>query len=142
MMNPERIQLLLAQVVMALGALMTHYIMHPPHHGITYFWGTFFPAIDLVLVSMLFLSKKTAVWGLLLNSFLAFFGIIMMTDLIVVGAINGWIKTDFRDSPLRWLMESMFPNVMMAVADFLIGLVLYKLTISDRSPEKQPVLTK
>ena len=89
MMNPDRTQLWLAQVVMALAAVMTHYIMHPPHHGITYFWGTFFPAIDLLLVSMLFLSKKTAVWGLLLNSFLAFFGIIMMTDLIVVGAING-----------------------------------------------------
>lgn len=142
MMNPERTQLWLAQVVMALGAVMTHYIMHPPHHGVTYFWGTFFPAIDLILVSALFLSRKTAVWGLLLNSFLAFFGIIMMTDLIVVGAINGWIKTDFWDNPLRWLMESMFPNVMMALADFLIGLVLYKLTINDRSQGKQHELSK
>jgi len=87
-MRPERMQLWLAQVAMALGAVMTHYIMHPPHHGVTYFWGTFFPAMDLLLVSALFLSKRTAVWGLLFNSFLAFFGIIMMTDLIVVGALN------------------------------------------------------
>ena len=117
---------------MALGAVMTHYIMHPPNHGVTYFWGTFFPAMDLLLVSALFLSKRTAVWGLLFNSFLAFFGIIMMTDLIVVGALNGWIKTSFWGNPLRWLMESMFPNVMLAAADFFVGLALYKLTISEQ----------
>lgn len=131
-MSPERMQLWLAQVAMALGGVMTHYILHPPHHGITYFWGTFFPAMDLFLVSALFLSKRTAVWGLLFNSFLAFFGIIMMTDLIVVGALNGWIKTSFWGNPLRWLMESMFPNVMLAAADFFVGLALYKLTISQQ----------
>ncbi|MDD3471279.1 MAG: hypothetical protein PHS86_00705 [Syntrophaceae bacterium] len=124
-------QLLLAQIVMALGAAMTHYILHPPHHGITYFWGTFFPAVDLFLVSALYLSRRTAIWGLLLNSFLAFFGIIMMTDLIIIGAISGWIKTDFWQQPLRWLMESMFPNVMIALADFLVGLALYKITMTD-----------
>lgn len=130
-MKPERMQLLLAQIVMALGAAMTHYILHPPHHGITYFWGTFFPAVDLFLVSALYLSRRTAIWGLLLNSFLAFFGIIMMTDLIIIGAISGWIKTDFWQQPLRWLMESMFPNVMIALADFLVGLALYKITMTD-----------
>ena len=132
MMSPHRTQLWLAQVTMALGAVMIHYIMHPPHHGITYVWGTLFPAIDLFLVSALFLSRRTAVWGLLLNSFLAFFGIIMMTDLIVVGALQGWIKTSFWDNPLRWLMESMLPNVLLAVADFFVGLVLYQLTITER----------
>ncbi len=132
-MSPQRMHLWIAQVAMALGAVMTHYIMHPPHHGITYFWGTAFPAMDLCLVSGLFLSTRTAVWGMLLNSFLAFFGIIMMTDLIVVAALQGWIKTSFWDSPLRWLMESMFPNVMMAVADFFVGLGLYKVTITERT---------
>ena len=132
MMSPHRTQLWLAQLTMALGAVMIHYIMHPPHHGITYVWGTLFPAIDLFLVSALFLSRRTAVWGLLLNSFLAFFGIIMMTDLIVVGALQGWIKTSFWDNPLRWLMESMLPNVLLAVADFFVGLVLYQLTITER----------
>lgn len=73
MMNPERIQLLLAQVVMALVALMTHYIMHPPHHGMTYFCGTFFPAIDLVQVSMLFLLKKNCCLGSPVKQFSRFF---------------------------------------------------------------------
>ncbi len=55
----------------------------------------------------------------------------MMTDLIIIGAISGWIKTDFWQQPLRWLMESMFPNVMIALADFLVGLALYKITMTD-----------
>lgn len=131
-MGSERIQLLSAQVIMALSAVMTHYIMHPPHHGITYFWGTFFPVVDLLIVSALFMSRQYAVWGLLLNSFLAIFGMIMMTDLIVVGSLRGWLQTSFWDSPLRWLMESMFPNVLIALADFFVGLALYKVTITIR----------
>lgn len=136
MNKPEFIYLWLVQVSMALGAVMTHYILHPPHHGITYFWGTLFPAIDLFLVSSLFLSRSTAVWGLLANSFLAFFGILMMSDLIVVGAMKGWIKTDFFENPLRWIMESMFPNVMMAVADFFVGLALYNISVQSRPAMK------
>jgi hypothetical protein len=118
---------------MALSGLMTHYMMHPPHHGITYFWGSLFPAMDLLIVSPLFLYRGTAVWGLLLNSFLAFFGIIMMSDLIVVGGLQGWIKTVFWENPLRWVMESMFPNVLLAAADYFVGLALYTAVMNQKT---------
>ncbi len=129
-MNEQRIQLWLALVGLAIGAVMLHYRIHPPQGHLTNFWATFFSCLDLFVVSALFLRKSTAVWALLLNSFLAFVGIIMMTDLTIVSAYSGWIKVTFLNNPFQWLVESMIPDIAVLVADFLVGLVLYKLTIT------------
>lgn len=125
-MKDQRIQLWFALVALALGALSLHYRIHPPQQSLTNFWATLFCSIDLVLVSLLFLSKKTAVWGLLLNSFMAFLGIIMMTDLTIVSTLSGGIKASPFREPLSWFVQSMLPDVAIAAADFLVGLALYK----------------
>lgn len=130
-MKEQRIQLWFALVGLALGAIMLHYKLHPPQDNLTHFWATMFCAIDLVLVSILFLYKSTAVWGLLLNSFIAFLGIIMMSDLTIVSTYAGWIKVSPWEQPLQWCLESMLPDIAILAADFLVGLVLYKIIMTQ-----------
>jgi hypothetical protein len=129
-MKEQRIQLWIALVALAVGAVMLHYRLHPPQGHLTNFWATLFSCIDLFVVSALFLRKSTAVWGLLLNSFLAFIGIIMMTDLTIVSVYSGWIKTTFAANPVQWIMQTMIPDISILFADFLVGLALYKLTVA------------
>ncbi len=95
--------------------------------------GYLFCSIDLVLVSILFLFKKTAVWALLLNSFIAFLGIIMMTDLTIVSTYHGWIKVSPLQQPFSWFVQSMFPDIAILIADLMVGLALYKAIMADRS---------
>jgi hypothetical protein len=129
-MNGQRTQLWFALVFLALGALMLHYRIHPPT-DLTHFWATAFCLTDLVLVSILFLSKSTAVWALLLNGFIAFLGIILMSDLSIVSTYAGSIKVSPRDAPFQWLLQTTFPDVAILVADFLVGLALYKVIMSQ-----------
>ncbi|HMK36218.1 MAG TPA: hypothetical protein VK463_14185 [Desulfomonilaceae bacterium] len=130
-MREQRIQLWLALVALAIGATMLHYKLHPPQGHLTNFWATLFCSIDLVVVSILFLFRSTALWGLLLNSFLAFLGIIMMSDLTIVSTYEGWIKVSPRSEPLQWLLESMLPDISILAADFLVGLALYRITLMN-----------
>ena len=125
-MNEQRVQLWVALVGLATGASMLHYRLHPPQESLTDFWATLFCLTDLVLVSVLFLFKSTAVWAVLLNGFLAFLGIIMMSDLTIASTIAGSIKVGPLQNPFSWLIQSMFPDIAILFADFLVGLALYK----------------
>lgn len=133
-MTAHRWQLWVALIGLSLGAFMLHYRIHPPT-AITYFWPSFFAGVDVVLVSILFLFRSTAVWGLLLNSFLAFIGIIMMTDFTIVSTLEGLYKVSPASQPLAWLLASMFPDNCVLFADFMVGLALYKVTMSEPKSE-------
>ncbi len=134
-MKAQRTQLSVALVGLAVGAIMLHIKLHPPLASLTHFWATMFCTIDLVLVSILFLFRSTALWALLMNSFIAFLGIIMMTDLTIVSTVEGWIKVSPREQPLAWLMESMLPDITILIADLFVGMVLYSIII--RPAEKR-----
>jgi len=135
-MNEQRVQLWLALVGLAIAAIIIHYRVHPPQESLTHFWATAFCAVDLVLVSILFLFKSTAVWALLLNSFIAFLGIIMMSDLTIVSTYTGAIKVSPQGAPLQWLIQSMLPDITILVADFLVGLALYNVVIHQPAQSK------
>jgi hypothetical protein len=130
-MSAQRFQLWVALVGLAIGAFLLHFKIHPPQENLTNFWATLFCSLDLVLVSILFLSKNTAVWALLLNSFIAFLGIIMMTDLMIVSQYAGWIKTSPWQQPFQWLKESMVPDIAILVADLMVGLALYRTIMTE-----------
>ena len=130
-MKAQRVQLWIALVGLALGAFMLHYKVHPPLANLTHFWASLFPGIDLVVVSILFLFRSTVVWALLLNTFIAYLGIIMMTDLTIVSTLEGWIKVSPKGEPFAWLLETMLPDILILIADLFVGMALYKITVSS-----------
>jgi len=105
-MGSQRRQLWVALVGLALGAALLHFRIHPPKGGTTYLLANLFAGLDLVAVSILFFFKSTAVWGLLLNSFLAFLGIILMADYSVDATIHGWIKVMPWQNFFGWLLQT------------------------------------
>ncbi len=130
-MIAQRAQLWIALVGLAVGAFMLHYRIHPPQENLTNFWSCLFPGVDLVIVSILFLFRRTVVWALLLNSFIAYLGIIMMTDLTIFSTVEGWIKVSPWEKPFAWLVQTMLPDIVILIADLFVGMALYKITVSS-----------
>ena len=130
-MKAQRMQLWIALVGLAVGAFMVHYRVHPPQASLTNFWASLFAGTDLILVSILFLFRGTAIWALLLNSFIAYMGIILMSDLTIASALKGAIKVSPLGQPFAWLLQSMLPDIVILVADLFVGMALYKITVSS-----------
>lgn len=131
-MTTQRYQLWAALVALAVGATMLHYRIHTPGADPTDLWPNLFSIIDLVLVSALFLFRGTALLGLLLNSFLAYLGIIMMADFSLSATLAGQMKTMPGQNFCAWLLQTTFPDIMILLADFLIGLALYRAILAEK----------
>jgi len=131
-MKSQRYQLWVALVALAVGATMIHFRIHSPWEEFTNLWPNLFSVIDLVLVSTLFLFRPTALLGLLLNSFLAFFGIIMMGDYSLSATLAGHMKVMPGQNFIGWLLLTTFPDIMVALADFLVGLALYRAILAEK----------
>jgi hypothetical protein len=134
-MNPmkgQRLQLWVALVALAVGATLLHYRIHTPGEDPTDLWPNLFSLIDLVLVSALFLFRGTALLGLLLNSFLAFLGIILMADYSLSATLAGQMKVMPGQNFIGWLPLTTFPDIMILLADFLVGLALYRAILAER----------
>ncbi len=130
-MTTQRRQLWVALVALAVGATMLHVRIHPPK-DLTYLWPNLFSVIDLVLVSALFLFRGTALLGLLLNSFLAFLGIIMMADFSLSATLAGQVNVMPGQNFFGWLLLTTFSDIMVLVADFFIGLALYRAILAEK----------
>jgi hypothetical protein len=131
-MQSQRATLWWALVALAVGATMLHYRIHTPGEDPTDLWPNLFSVIDLVLVSALFRFRSTALAGLLLNSFLAFLGIIMMADFSLSATLAGQMKVMPGQSFFGWLLLTTFPDIMIALADFLTGLALYRAILAEK----------
>jgi hypothetical protein len=132
-MTTQRTTLWVALVSLALGATLLHYRIHTPGEDPTDLWPNLFSLIDLVLVSALFRFRSTALLGLLLNSFLAFLGIIMMADYSLSATLAGQMKVMPGANFFGWLLLTTFPDIMIALADFLVGLALYRAILAEKS---------
>ena len=130
-MTAQRRQLWVALAALAVGATMLHFRIHPPDE-LTDLWPNLFSVIDLVLVSALFLFRGTALVGLLLNSFLAFLGIIMMADYSLSATLAGQVKVMPCQNFFGWLLLTTFPDIMILVADFFLGLALYRAILAEK----------
>ena len=130
-MKAQRHLLWTALVVLALGATMLHLRIHPPDE-LTDVWPNLFSWIDLVVVSLLFLFRSTAILGVILNSFLAYLGIIMMADFSLSATLAGQVKVMPWDNFFGWLLLTTFPDIAILVADFLVGLALYRVIMTER----------
>ena len=130
-MATQRTTLWWALVSLALGVTLLHYRVHPPKN-LTFLWPTLLSLMDLVLVSALFRFRSTALLGLLLNSFLAFLGIIMMADYSLSATLAGQMKVMPGANFFGWLLLTTFPDIMIALADFLVGLALYRAILAEK----------
>jgi len=131
-MTTQRTVLWVALVSLAAGATLLHFRIHPPGDAPTYLWPNLFSLIDLVLVSALFRFRGTALLGLLLNSFLAFLGVIMMADYSLAATLAGQVKVMPGVNFFGWLLLTTFPDIMIALADFLVGLALYRAILAEK----------
>jgi len=120
-----------ALVLLATAAFFLHLRIHPflmpdkfnPGHTIfdrAKVAASLFPLLDLVVVSLLFTSRRTAVYGYVLNGMLVIYGTVLMTHLSLV-------KLAADPSLPFYLMpfNSLLPDIALAWADFLVGAALY-----------------
>ncbi len=131
-MKAPRQLLWVALVSLALGAALLHLRIHPPDKGLTYIWPNLFSWLDLGLVSLLFLFRSTALLGVILNSFLAYLGIIMMADFSLTATLTGQLKVMPGDNFFDWLLLTTFPDIGVLVADLMVGQALYRVIMTER----------
>jgi hypothetical protein len=122
--------LLIALFLLAISGLMLHYRIHyfmvpdklNPENLIfdsTKFLATLFPLIDAMIVTLLFTSRKTAVYGYLLNGLIVIYGTILMGHYSIAEMTAKSIPLD------KMLLRSTLPDIGIAWADFLVGKALY-----------------
>jgi hypothetical protein len=133
--------LLAALFLLAVAGMMLHYRIHnfmvpdKSNPGVFLFDGTkflsfLFPLIDVIVVTILFLSRKTAVYGFLLNGILVIYGTVFMAHFSIAEIVAKSIPAN------SWLLKSTLPDVGIAWADFFVGKALYDLYMREKkSPE-------
>jgi len=124
--------LLTALFLLALSGLLLHlrihYFMVPDrlHPGETVLDSTkllaaLLPLIDVFIVTALFISRRTAVYGYLLNGLIVIFGTILMAHFSIA-------EMSAKAIPLQaMVLKSTLPDIGIAWVDFFIGKALYDL---------------
>ena len=124
--------LLTALFLLAVSGLMLHYRIHNfmvvdklnPDSFIfdsSKFMASLFPLIDAVLVTALFMSRRTAVYGYLLNGIIVMYGTIFMAHFSIA-------EIAAKSVPFpAMLLKSTLPDIGIAWGDFFVGKALYDL---------------
>jgi hypothetical protein len=121
-----------ALVILGVAALMLHVRIHflmvplPDNPDVrvfrpAQFLSNLFPLLDVTVVSVLFLSRRTATYGYLLNGLIVIYGTVFMTHFSIaqLGAQGA--------PPQDWVLKSTLPDIGIAWADFFVGKALYDL---------------
>ncbi|MCX7771326.1 MAG: hypothetical protein N2202_09670, partial [Proteobacteria bacterium] len=122
--------LIFALFLLAFGGLILHLRIHPvfiknplvPDEKVfdfTHFFGSLLSSIDLIIVTLLFLSKRTAVYGYLLNGLIVIYGVILMAHFSISDLIGKEITLQIL------LFKTTLPHICIAWADFFIGNALF-----------------
>lgn len=128
----NRRNLLIILVLLGVAGLMLHFRIHnfmvvdKLHPGIltfsrTLFLASIFPLTDVVAVTILFMSRRTAVYGFLLNGLIVIYGTIFMAHFSIAASIAAHAP------PADWIIKSLLPDIGIAWADFFAGKALYDL---------------
>ncbi len=121
-----------ALLALALSGALLHLRIHPPSPLISDIWPNLFSWIAVVVVCPLFLFRYTAILALILNSFLAYLGIIMMADFSLSATLAGQMKVMPGVSFFGWLLQTTFSDITVLVGHLLVGLALYKVIMTER----------
>ncbi len=118
--------------LLAVSGMMLHYRIHSflVHDKIdpeivrfdgTKFLSFLFPFLDVVLVTALFASRRTFVYGYLLNGMIVIYGTVFMTHYSIAEFAAKSVPAG------QWLVKSTLPDIGIAWADFFTGKALYEL---------------
>jgi len=124
--------LLISLLILAVSGLLLHYRIHSfmVHDRInpeivrfdsTKFLSFLFPFTDVVLVTALFASKRTFVYGYLLNGMIVIYGTVFMAHYSIAEFAAKSVPAG------EWLVKSTLPDIGIAWADFFTGKALYEL---------------
>lgn len=124
--------LLTSLFLLSLSGLLLHYRIHnfmvadalnpeTVTFSSTNFLAFIFPLIDVVVVTLLFASRNTAVYGHLLNGIIVIYGTVFMAHFSIAGLTAK--SAPFAD----WIIKSTLPDIGIAWADFFTGKSLYDL---------------
>ncbi len=126
--------LLIAIFLLAVSGLLLHYRIHNfmvpdklnpevVKFNSTRFLSFIFPLVDLIVVTGLFLSRKTIVYGYLLNGLIVIYGTVFMAHYSIAELTS-------KSVPLGdWFLKSTLPDIGIAWADFFIGKSLYDINL-------------
>lgn len=126
--------LLVVLFLLALSGMMIHYRLHNfmvydntapggVRFDATRFLPILFGFIDTIGVTLLFLSRKTVVYGYLLNGFLVIYGTVLMVHFSIVQVAGTALP------PSDWFVKSTLPYIGITWADFFVGKTLYDLSL-------------
>ncbi len=124
--------LLIALFLLAVSGLMLHYRIHPflvadkiqpgkYNFEPTEFLASLLPFVDVILVTVLFISRKTVVYGYLLNGIIIIYGTVFMAHFSISLMIAKSIPLS------EMFLKSTLPDIGIAWGDFFIGKALYDL---------------
>ena len=124
--------LLAALFLLAVSGLMLHFRIHnfmvedkaaPGMYlfNKTNFLAFILPLLDVFLVTLLFTSKKTAVYGFLLNGLIVILGTVLMGHYSIAEIIAKSLPPD------QCILRSTLPDIGIAWGDFFVGKSLYDL---------------
>ena len=119
--------------LIAFSGLLLHYRIHnfmvlahePSKAGFnsTHFLAFLFPLIDVIVVTALFASRKTAVFGYVLNGMIVIYGTVFMAHFSIV-------ELTAKAVPIQeWVIKSTLPDIGISWGDFFIGKALYDLNM-------------
>jgi hypothetical protein len=63
---------------------------------------------------------------------MAFLGIIMMADFSFSATLAGQLNVMPGQNFIGWLLLTTFPDIMVLMADFFIGLALYRAILAEK----------
>jgi hypothetical protein len=128
--------LLTALFLLAVSGLLLHYRIHNfmvpdalnpslKSFDSTMFLSFIFPLVDVFVVTALFLSRKTTVYGYLLNGIIVIYGTVFMAHYSIA-------ELTAKSAPVGdWFLKSTLPDIGIAWGDFFIGKALFDISMKE-----------
>ncbi len=114
--------LLLALIAISLGGLMLHLRIHPVSKNTSNFLPLLSGILSVIIVPLLFCSKKTISYGYVLNGFQVIVGTVAMAHL----SIMDWpLPVSFKSI----VLGTTLPDIMVLWTKFFIGKALFDLEL-------------
>lgn len=91
----------------------------------TRFLSFIFPLIDVIVITALFTSRKTSVYGYLLNGMIVIYGTVFMAHYSIAEFTAKGVP------PEEWFAKSTILDIGIAWADFFAGKALYEIHLRE-----------